>query len=875
VIAATAVLAVAALAAPTWPASPTAAAAAEPPAYLYVSNGLCGAAQDGTRARPFCTISAAAAVVVPGQTVFVRGGTYNEAVSITRSGTPTAPITFVADRGMLSSDMVRVMAGSGTEASAFAFSHVHDVTIKGFVAFGSPVGVLVDDSTDITVDGGAAHGAPGIRITGASKRVRVTRTAVQGSPSGRVVTALAVDAGVTDTVLDANAVVTNSGPTAVQRSGILVADAPRTTIVNNTLVTYCAGGVILAGASRDSVIENNIVETAANGTRTPTACPVPGLATGVIVSDASAPGTVADYNVIDPAGAAAPYTWARASYSSHATFVGATGQGAHDIVAGPRLGDRAGGDLFYFPLNGDSPAVDSADSDAPRMLPTDMVDNAYEDDPAVSNTGRGIGYADRGAAERVSAGVVFSSLARKPAAGPLDVVAAARWQPTHTTTGVVGVTRYEFSEDPWPVITKELLTDHSFRTAGERCVTVSSSVDGFRSASGSRTSTCVDVGAAYTPLTPSRVLDTRSAVGVTTTTPVPARGDVVLALPGVNGVAVADISAVVLNVTVTRPVENGSLTVSRSGTAPATSNVNFAPGQTVANLVTTRIDQGGIRFHNGSSGTVHVVADLEGYYGASGGGFASMTPTRVLDTRSGVGAPADTVAAGATVHLDLAATVPVGATAAVLNVTVTQASASGYLTVYPYGQPRPGASNLNFVAGRTRANLVAVPLAGRKVDLYNASGGTVHLVADLAGFYGNAASGATATFVPIEPVRITDTRTGLDVTINPPAPLPPRYAATTWATFGPRACQPTCPRTFVLNVTATRSTANGYLTVYPYSPASPNPPAASTLNFSADETVPNAAVVSSGTAGIGLYNASGGTVHVVVDEQGYFLPAGA
>jgi hypothetical protein len=35
--------------------------------------------------------------------------------------------------------------------------------------------------------------------------------------------------------------------------------------------------------------------------------------------------------------------------------------------------------------------------------------------------------------------------------------------------------------------------------------------------------------------------------------------------------------------------------------------------------------------------------------------------------------------------------------------------------------------------------------------------------------------------------------------------------------------------------------------------------------------VPNAAIVSLGTAGIGLYNGSSGTTHVIVDEQGYFI----
>ena len=44
--------------------------------------------------------------------------------------------------------------------------------------------------------------------------------------------------------------------------------------------------------------------------------------------------------------------------------------------------------------------------------------------------------------------------------------------------------------------------------------------------------------------------------------------------------------------------------------------------------------------------------------------------------------------------------VPGDATAVVLNVTVTQPLGSGFVTVYPCGDPRPLASNLNFVGDR-------------------------------------------------------------------------------------------------------------------------------------------------------------------------------
>jgi hypothetical protein len=75
-----------------------------------------------------------------------------------------------------------------------------------------------------------------------------------------------------------------------------------------------------------------------------------------------------------------------------------------------------------------------------------------------------------------------------------------------------------------------------------------------------------------------------------------------------------------------------------------------------------------------------------------------------------------------------------GVAAVVLNVAVTAPVSAGFISVYPTGVARPTASNLNFVAGQTIANLVVVGVGSNgNVSLYNASGGT-HLVADVAGY---------------------------------------------------------------------------------------------------------------------------------------------
>ena len=77
-------------------------------------------------------------------------------------------------------------------------------------------------------------------------------------------------------------------------------------------------------------------------------------------------------------------------------------------------------------------------------------------------------------------------------------------------------------------------------------------------------------------------------------------------------------SAVLLNVTAVQPTASGYLTVWRGGnTRPVTSNLNFAPGQTVANHVTVPVSpiatDGRLRVYNFTGGT-HVVLDLTGWF---------------------------------------------------------------------------------------------------------------------------------------------------------------------------------------------------------------------------------------------------------------------
>jgi len=107
----------------------------------------------------------------------------------------------------------------------------------------------------------------------------------------------------------------------------------------------------------------------------------------------------------------------------------------------------------------------------------------------------------------------------------------------------------------------------------------------------------------------------------------------------------------------------------------------------------------------------------------------------VLDTRAAIGiGTTKPLAPGQTITLQIAGLPASGVTAVVLNVTVTEPSDPGVLTVYP-ADPRPLASNLNWRNGDTVPNLVIVPVVNGTVKIFNNSPGTVHVVADLAGFF--------------------------------------------------------------------------------------------------------------------------------------------
>jgi hypothetical protein len=250
----------------------------------------------------------------------------------------------------------------------------------------------------------------------------------------------------------------------------------------------------------------------------------------------------------------------------------------------------------------------------------------------------------------------------------------------------------------------------------------------------------VTEGARFHSLTPSRILDTRLGAPPAKLGPGATMG---LQVTGNGGVPASGVSAVVLNVTVTNPTSEGWLTAWPAGEVrPVASNLNFVAGQTVPNLVMVKVGPDGTVNLFNSAGSTDVIADVAGWYGDSGApggaGFSSLPPTRILDTRSGIGSAGAPLPAGTPMALFVTGhggVPPSGVSAVVLNITVTGPGSAGWLTVWPSGQPKPVTSNLNYVAGQTVPNLVVVAVGeGGVVDLFS-SGGPVDLIADVAGWY--------------------------------------------------------------------------------------------------------------------------------------------
>ncbi|MEX1105946.1 MAG: DUF1501 domain-containing protein [Ilumatobacteraceae bacterium] len=230
---------------------------------------------------------------------------------------------------------------------------------------------------------------------------------------------------------------------------------------------------------------------------------------------------------------------------------------------------------------------------------------------------------------------------------------------------------------------------------------------------------------------PRRLLDTRDSARQLTA----AEGTLNVPVHGWAGVD-QNVEAVMLNVTATDATDSSFLTVWDAGSAhPGTSNLNVSPRTTAANAAVAALGTDGRLSIATNTGSTHVVVDVMATFARGGSGrVVALDPSRVLDSRVGLGTPAGWHGGAVMLPLVGIGGVPVGGAAAViLSVVAIEPTQDSHVSVYPAGSSRPGSSNLNVAAGTIVSNLVMVELGYGAVTL-ESSAAHVHLVADVVGY---------------------------------------------------------------------------------------------------------------------------------------------
>ena len=188
----------------------------------------------------------------------------------------------------------------------------------------------------------------------------------------------------------------------------------------------------------------------------------------------------------------------------------------------------------------------------------------------------------------------------------------------------------------------------------------------------------------FVPITPTRVLDTRSGDRVGSLDTAGVSDPYRLKVIGTAGIPSSGVTAVSLNVTAvdTRTNNYGGFVsvypcASMSSTKPYVSNINFVSGQTVANAVTVAVSADGYVCLY-VYGTAHVVVDANGYYSsAASSGESGSADGSVCTNAAGV---AGTVLSGADVAgllLEYCVTSPIGTVTTLAGTAGPSGSADG------------------------------------------------------------------------------------------------------------------------------------------------------------------------------------------------------
>ncbi|MBZ5580412.1 MAG: Ig-like domain-containing protein [Acidobacteriia bacterium] len=167
---------------------------------------------------------------------------------------------------------------------------------------------------------------------------------------------------------------------------------------------------------------------------------------------------------------------------------------------------------------------------------------------------------------------------------------------------------------------------------------------------------------------------------------------------------------------------------------PAVSTLNAGTGTYTANATIVQTGAGG-QIEVYATDDTDLLLDINGYFAPPGAGGLSLytvTPCRVLDTRSAAGAPPFSGPKNVSV-VGSPCGAPLTAQGYVLNATAVPAGALNFLALWPQGQAQPPVSTLNAVDSAVTSNLAIVPTSNGSISAF--ASGEMQLLLDISGYF--------------------------------------------------------------------------------------------------------------------------------------------
>jgi hypothetical protein len=382
---------------------------------------------------------------------------------------------------------------------------------------------------------------------------------------------------------------------------------------------------------------------------------------------------------------------------------------------------------------------------------------------------------------------------------------------------------------------------------------------------------------AFVPMTPVRIMDTRSGSGHigAVTGPVAAGATITVPITGANGIPATGVTAVAVAATVGSQTGSGYLTLFPDGESkPYTSTLNFDATDTLANNAIVPVGPDGkIAIYNYGASD-QILIDVDGYFTSNtttGSAYHPLTaPTRMFATGNNtgsnfyIGATSGQVAAGGTLTVTIATnntnglSIPSTVTAVALNVgAIAPAGDDGYLTAYPYSTgSHPAVSQLQFHGGETYQDTIIIPVSNGKIQFYNGSAQPIQIVGDLSGYFASGSGGQY--YYSLDTTRILDTRQTSSIPASGTLTVPV-----------PAGISNVLNPTLILNVTALNEAASGYLKANPNGQSGNG---SGILDFTTNQEMASLAITATANSPDSLIisNVSTGKTDVIIDNNGYF-----